>query len=366
MQYCKQCVQSDTRPGIKFDSDGICPACKSYEKRTNIDWSEREKQLNEITAWAKENSNDGFDCIVGVSGGKDSHFQALYARDTLDLKVLLVNCAPDAITNVGKRNLENLVSKGFDLLSFRPNPVVMQEVTKRAFYKYGNPVKPSEYPLYAVSHQAALKFQIPLIVQGENPAETLGLNDLEKGGNAWNIRQHNTLAGCNSSDWVGNEIKLQDLLFYQFPDLGDADIRAIYLGHYVKQWSRKNNTNFAIANGLQGRFGHDPNRTGRLNKYSSVDSDMQIVNQMLKYYKFGFGFVTDEVCYSIRDGDITRDQAIELVKLYDGKCARRYILEFCDYIDITEREFWLVTDHWVNKGLFEKENGKWKPKFEVH
>jgi len=242
----------------------------------------------------------------------------------------------------------------------------MRAVTKRSFYEHGNPVKPSEYPLYAVSYQIALKFQIPLIIQGENPAVTLGLNSQEHGGNAWNIRQHNTLAGCNASDWMSSETKLRDLLFYQFPDIGNADIRAIYLRHYVKEWSRKHNTAFAIAQGLQGRPKHDPKKAGRLNKYGSVDSDMQIVNQMLKYYKFGFGFVTDEVCYSIRDGDITRDEAIKLVKLYDGKCDRTYILEFCDYIDITEEEFWRVTDHWVNKDLFEKGSKGWKPKFEVH
>jgi len=94
---------------------------------------------------------------------------------------------------------------------------------------------------------------------------------------------------------------------------------------------------------------------------------MKVVNQMLKYYKFGFGATTDEVCYDIRDGILTREQGIELVKKYDGKCGDKYIQEFCDYIGITMEEFWKEADRWVNKSLFEKDpqSGKWKPLFTV-
>ena len=370
MRYCKKCVQTDTRPGIVFDDDGICMACRFHEERKRIDWDERERQLREIADWARRNAHGGFDCIVGVSGGKDSHFQALYARERMGLKVLLVNCAPDAITEVGRHNLENLVQHGFDMISFRPNPKVMRAVTRRAFFEYGNPVKPSEYPLYAVSYQAALKFGIPLIIQGENPALTLGIVDfLDTTDDALNIRHHNTLAGGNASDWVQEGIELKDLQFYQFPD-GDElrkGVRAIYLNYYVKEWSRHSNTEFAVAHGLRGRPGHDPNLTGRLNPYGSVDSDMQIVNQMLKYYKFGFGFVTDEVCYDIRERRLSREEAIGLVERYDGKCDERYICEFCEYIDISVEEFWQVVDSFVNKKLFRKDpaTGEWKPKFKV-
>ena len=362
MKYCQRCVQPNTRPGVVFDESGICMACRWEEEKEQIDWGERESQLGEIAKWAKANSN-GFDCIVGVSGGKDSHFQAFYARDELGLKCLLVNCAPDNITEVGRQNLENLVQRGFDMVSFRPNPKVMRRVTKKAFYEYGNPVKPSEYPLYAVTYQAAIAFKIPLIIQGENPAITLGIGDMEKNGNAWSIRHHNTLAGCNTDNWVGDGIEERDLLFYQFPEV--HSIVAVYLNYYVEEWGFNHNTAFAVMRGLRGRPEHDPALMGRISSYSSTDSDMQIVNQMLKYYKFGFGFVTDEVCYLIREGQLSRKYAIPLVKKFDGKCDRRYVLEFCDYIGITEKRFWCVVDEWVNRDLFEKREGEWIPKFEV-
>ncbi|GAG31800.1 unnamed protein product [marine sediment metagenome] len=153
--------------------------------------------------------------------------------------------------------------------------------------------------------------------------------------------------------------------FYQFPDMRGAGTTAIWLGYYAKEWSFTGNTEFAVTHGLRGRPGHDPNLTGRLNPYCSVDSDMQIVNQMLKYYKFGFGFVTDEVCYLIREGRLSRGAAAKLVRQYDGRCGGRYTREFCEYIGISERVFWRVTNGWVNRELFERSTSWWKPKFEV-
>ena len=371
MRYCKKCVQPDTRPNIKFDENGVCYACVFSEEAKHIEWAERERQLYEIAEWAKAHSNGGYECAIGVSGGKDSTLQALVVRDKLGLNCLLVNCAPDKITEVGRHNLENLVCHGFDMVSFRPNPKIVRKLTKRSFYEYGNPPKPTEYSLWAVTYQTALAFKIPLIIQGESYGLTLGtIDDSGINDNAMNINLTHTLAGGNASDWVGDGIDYKELLLYQFPDkqeLMDAGIRAIYLQYYLKDWSFTGNTEFAVAHGLQGRPGHDPSLTGRLSPYNAIDSDQQIVNQMLKYYKLGFGFVTDEVCEDIRSGRLSREEAIKLVEKYDGKCDERYIREFCDYIDVTIEEFWRVVDRFVNKELFRKDptTGKWKPLFKV-
>lgn len=373
MKYCKKCLQPNTRPGIKFNEEGICYACLYEEEKKNIDWISREKELKEIAEWAKKTAKGAYHCVIGVSGGKDSSFQAVYAKEKLGLNVLLVNSEPDKITEIGKHNIENLINQGFDIIKMRPNPKIIKKLVKESFYKYGNPIKPTEYPLWTSAYIIADKFDIPLIIQGENAALTLGVvnTGLGNDGNALNVNEGNTLAGGNASDWVDEDISLNQLYMYQFPDkkrLIDKGIKAIYLQYYVKEWSQVYNADFSIARGLFGRTTEDLHDIGRYRRYSALDSDMQIVNQMLKYYKFGFGFgfATDEACYDIREGRISREEAIWLVNEYDGKCGEKYIKEFCEYINITLEEFWKVVDTFVNKELFEKdENRKWIPKFKI-
>lgn len=371
MKYCKKCLQPNTRPGIKFNEEGICYACLYEEEKKNIDWIAREKELKEIAEWAKKTAKGAYHCVIGVSGGKDSSFQAVYAKEKLGLNVLLVNSEPDKITEIGKHNIENLINQGFDIIKMRPNPKIIKKLVKESFYKYGNPIKPTEYPLWTSAYIIADKFDIPLVIQGENAALTLGVvnSGLGNDGNALNVNEGNTLAGGNASDWVDEDINLNQLYMYQFPDkkrLIDKGIKAIYLQYYVKEWSQVYNADFSIARGLFGRATEDLHDIGRYRRYTALDSDMQIVNQMLKYYKFGFGFATDEACYDIREGRISREEAIWLVNEYDGKCGEKYIKEFCEYIDITLEEFWKVVDKYVNKELFKKdENGRWRPIFSV-
>jgi len=371
MKYCKRCAQPDTRPKVKFDQNGVCYACKFADERKNIDWKKREDELKKVVSWTKKNSSGKHDCVIGISGGKDSTFQALYAKKEMGLNCLLVNLAPDGITECGANNMENLIQHEFDAILYRPNPKVWKKLIKHSFYKYGNPVKPTEYPLWAVSYITALRFNIPLIIQGDNAGISVGVVEgLGCDDNSLNVNLGNTLNGGNASDWEVDGIKLENLLWYQFPDkdeLQKANIKGIYLDYYAKEWGYWNNTDFSVKHGLTKRENHDPLLAGRVNPYCSIDSDMQIVNQMLKYYKFGFGFVTDEVSYAIRENRMTREEGIELVKKYDGKCGEGYIKEFCEYIDITVDEFWKVVDGFVNKKLFEKDQntGKWKAKFKV-
>ena len=199
MRICNRCIQPDTRPGIYFDEQGVCGACLWEEKKKEIDWESREKELRDIAEWAKKTTKSNYDCVIGVSGGKDSTKQALTARDLLGLRCLLVNSEPEGITEIGRYNIENLKQLGFDVISLRPNPKVMRLLVKRDFYKYLNPVKITEFSLFASTYIIADKFDIPLIIQGENPGLTLGtsLTGVGTDSNAMKADELHTL----SSGW---------------------------------------------------------------------------------------------------------------------------------------------------------------------
>ena len=373
MKYCKRCLQQDTRPGIVFDDEQICFACRYEESKATIDWVAREAELKAIADEAKEEAKKRgniYDCVIGVSGGKDSTFQAVYAKEKLGLNPLLVNCMPDEITEVGNKNINNLNNLGFDIISIRPNPRVAKLLARKSFFERGNIIAASEYCLWASAYIMAEKFNIPLIIQGENAALTLGTaKNQDTSGDAFSVVQLETIRGASVDSFVdlSNNITEKELFFYKIPDV-DAmkakGVKAVFLQYYAKEWSQVGNADFAIARGLTGRT-DDLHDLGRYRRYTALDCDLQIVNQMIKYLKFGFGYATDEVCYDIREGRLSREDGKWYVNEYDGLCGQKYIDATCKYLSITEEEFWSVVDGYVNKDLFEKINGKWVKKFTV-
>jgi len=356
-----------------FDDEQVCFACRYEESKTTIDWAAREAELAEYVKEAKmqaKSRGNSYDCIIGVSGGKDSTFQAVYAKEKLGLNPLLINCMPDEITEIGKKNIQNLNNLGFDIISIRPNPIIAKKLARKSFFERGNIIAASEYCLWASSYIMAVKFNIPLIIQGENAALTLGTaKNQETTGNAFSVMQLETIRGASVDSFVdlSNSITEKDLFFYKIPsveEMQEKGIRAIFLQYYAKEWSQVRNADFAVARGLVGR-NDDLHDLGRYRRYTALDCDLQIANQMIKYYKFGFGYATDEICYDIREGRFDRESGKWYVNEYDGLCGEKYIKMACNYLDVTEEEFWGVVDEYVNKDLFEKINGKWTPKFTV-
>jgi len=365
MNYCKKCVQPDTRPGVYFNKDGICGACIYEDEKKNIDWDSRERELREIAWWAKQKAKENktnYECVIGVSGGKDSTFQALYARDRLGLRVLLVNGEPDGLTEIGKKNIENLKQLGFDCISLRPNPKVIKKLIRKDFFECLNPIKVTEFSLWASAYIMADKFGVPLVIQGENDAFVLGVKKtgLKENDDALDINKSDTLA----SGWkryLGDGVTEEDLFMYKYDEesIRNKGIKAVFLQYYAKEWSYSNNGNFAIKHGLTTKpKDTDFNDIGNYVLYAALDSDLNPVNQMLKYIKFGFGACTDCACYDMRDGLISRKEAIDLVKKYDGKCSQELIKKFCSYIDISIEEFWKVIDKFRGS-MWKNKNGNW-------
>lgn len=369
MRYCKKCLQPDTRPGLYFNEKQICYACLYEEEKKNIDWANRWQELQKIAEQAQKKSS-AYDCVIGVSGGKDSTFQAVTAKEKLGLNPLLVNCVPDNMTPAGQHNIDNLAKLGFDIIKIQPDPNIARKLARHAFLSFGNIFIYSERALWVSSCRIAEKFEIPLIIQGENTALVLGTClHTDTSANAFNALSYNTIQNSSLDELPEKEFPKHKLYMYRFPDIKEMQeksITAIWLQYYMKNWSHVGNADFAVARGLTGRMTEDLHDIGRYRRFASLDDDCEIANQMIKYLKFGFGFATDEACYDIREGRLSREDAIWYVKEYDGRCGQQYIDAYCESIDISEKKFWETVDNYVNKKLFFKDSkNKWKPKFTV-
>lgn len=366
MRYCVRCVQPDTRPGLVFSNEGVCGACFWEDEKKNINWADREKELQDIAEEAKSAAKGPYNCIVGVSGGKDSTFQALYARDRLGLRPLLVNCEPDGISEIGRYNIENLKQLGFDVISVRPNPLILRKLVRRNFFSCLNPGGLTEYPLWASSYIMAIKFDIPLVIQGENPGQTLGIRDLTgAGSDALSILKHNTISADPLKTFISDDITRDDLFMYTFnpEELFERNIKAVWLSYYAKEWSQPHNARFSMGHGLKIRPETvNPYGLGTYRRYSQMDAGGGLleVNQLLKYIKFGFGQTTDAAGYDIREGLISREEGIFLVRELDGRCAPELVASMCRYIEITEEEFWKHAESCRGDMWRQDKQGQWR------
>ena len=373
MKYCKKCLQPDSRPNIVFaDEEDICPACNYFDKLDQVDWKERTEILLDIAKNFPKSNRHDFDCIIGVSGGKDSVRQALFVRDKLGLNPLLacLSYPPQQVTQRGVNNLSNLINLGFDCVVSNPAPETWRKLLRYGFDRFTNWCKSTELALFSSVPQLAIEYDIPLVLWGENPGLQLGdIKTLGKTGyDGNNLRNMNTLGG-GGLEWIENiHEDLGDLIPYRYPDKDKFDkarIQIVYLGWFLGDWSLVNNASYSCLDGLEIREDTVEN-TGDLYGVTSLDEDWVTVNQMIKYYKYGFGRVTDYVNERIRSGDMTREEGIQLVEKYDDSCSNDYIKSFCDYIDITVEQFWKQVRKNVNPDLFTvTADGKIKKKFKV-
>lgn len=313
-----------------------------------------------------------FDCIIGVSGGKDSTRQALFVRDRLGLNPLLVSLSypPQQITECGASNISNLINLGFDVVLSATAPETWRLLVQESFKKFTNYGRSTELALYASVPQLAIRYNIPLIFWGENPGLQLGdLKTLGRTGyDGNNLRYMNTLSG-GGMDWMlESGFNYRDLLPYMYPTTEEFDaakIQVVYLGWFMGDWSFETNAAYSCAKGLEIREDVVQN-TGDPLGAEDLDDDWGSMNQMIKYYKFGFGRSTDYANEEIRLGRMSRNEGIQLVEQYDDACSDQYIESFCSYLDISVSQFWAQVHASLNKNLFTLErDGTIRRKFKV-
>ena len=372
MKYCNTCLNPDTRPLSGFNADGICSACQfSFESHDE----NYEKRLAELKSLVRKilrgRKQIRWDCIVGVSGGKDSTRQALWVREKLGMTPLLVSVAypPRQISQIGVDNLSNLVRLGFDVLMLGPAPRLSRELVREAFLRFCNWAKATEMALFSGVPRIAVDKKIPLIFWGENPALQVGdMGTL--GSSIWdgnNLVNSNTLAGGDLTWFQQVAGGPRRLRFYEFPEKAELQkykINTVFLGPAWRDWSAETNSRVSLAYGLKFRGGR-PEDTGGFYGTGMVDEDWFIVNFYLKYYKLGFARATEHANMLIRGGLISREEGIAFAEKYDSACAPKYIRSFCRYIRVTEKEFWQTVRKFSHPDLFDWSSGKPVKKFKV-
>lgn len=373
MRYCNKCLTTNLRPNSDFKS-GVCIACRYTADKGEIDGKFKlsllEKRISD--AKRKQRKKGPYDCIVGVSGGKDSTRQAHWVRDRLGLRPLLICAAypPKQMSHIGATNLSNLITMGFDVLAVTPAPKTACALALESFKRFGNVCKSTEMALFSTVPRLAICHGVNMIFWGENTALQVGDSAVEGvdqfDGN--NLRKLNTLLE-GGSDWLTQSItETYKKDHYIYPDeiqFDKKNINIFFLGTAWDDWSNEQNSTYAALQGLTLRP-DDEEETGDISNASMLDEEFTNINMMIKYYKFGFGRATDFVSEQIRDGLLSRREGIELIEKYDGVCSEKIIESFCEYVDIGTDKFWEITKKWVNTNLFDiGTTDRPKPKFRV-
>jgi N-acetyl sugar amidotransferase len=371
MKYCKRCLQPDTRPNTFFYDNGVCPACSYVEAIKQVDWQERYEILEDLLAAQPKKKGQFYDCIIGVSGGKDSTRQALFLRDKLGVNPLLASLvvAPEQVSQRGVDNVSNLINLGFDVVVSSPAPQTWRKLKQGGFQKFTNSFRSTEMALFASVPQIAIKYGIQLIMWGENPGLQLGdMKTLGRNGYDGNsLRNLNTLS--SGLDWMlENGIARNGLMPYVYPlpdEFETHNLQIIYLGWFLGDWSLVNNGVYSCLEGLEIRV-DGVEKTGDLYGVTALDEDFTPINQLIKYYKYGFGRVSDYANEEIRLGRMTRPDAINLVEKYDDAQDPVYIKNYCDYLNISVGDFWDKVRLATNKELFSiGSDGLIRRKFQV-
>lgn len=360
MRYCKKCVIPDTRPGIQIRADGICSACVGHgEKERFIDWDKRRAVFEAIVDEVKR-LNKGYDCIVPVSGGKDSTYQVIKCLDYA-LRVLAVTWKTPARTEVGQYNLDNLVKLGVDHIDYTISPDVERRFMYKTLVKSGDTAIPMHMALYAIPLRLAVALGIPLVIWGESPHLEYGGTEAERNIDtldlAW-FKTHDILQGTSVKDWTDEDLTGKDLAAYRLPgdqEFKTAGIRSLFLGYYFR-WDPEENLAISKNHGFRVRA--EGPKTGYYD-YADIDCDFISIHHYFKWLKFGFTRLFDNLSVEIRNGRMSRKEALKIITERGDQTPYEDIKKLCQFLQISEGHFWQIAESFRNRNIWSQENGRW-------
>jgi N-acetyl sugar amidotransferase len=314
MRYCRRCVLPDSRPHLELNEAGVCIPCLRHAQRPEVDWLKREAAFAELVSSVRALGRD-YDCVIPVSGGKDSTWQTAVCLD-YGLKPLAVTWRSPGRTRLGQRNLDNLIRLGVDHIDYSISPDVERRFMLKTLAEAGSTAIPMHLAIFSIPLRVAVAFDIPLVVWGENSATEYGGRDADARSEVLNsewVARYGVTQGTTAANWVGDDLRPDELTAYTPPDdaaLGKAGTHAVFLGHYFP-WDPEYTKNVAAAHGFS--VDQTGPRTG-LFDYADIDDDFISLHHWLKWYKFGFTRTYDNLSLEIRNGRISREQAVEHIR----------------------------------------------------
>ncbi len=374
MKYCARCLYPENaKPTILLDDDdGICSGCKYHASRQNldIDWDEREVMFRKILEQARDEAKKRgnlYDCIIPVSGGKDSHYQVYLVKEVYGMNPLLVTFNHIFNTAAGVKNLENLVEKsGCDLIRVTANPRSVKKIARFMLETVGDLTWHYHAGIRTVPFQVAVEKNIPLIIWGEHGfAELTGVVSLEDfvEFTRWTRKEHD-MRGYEPQDLVkksGGKISLSDLAPYIYPsdeEIEGTGVKGIYISNFF-YWDAKRHAEKMIE-----KWGFKPvsfEKERSFNLYSKIEDHANAVHDYLKYLKFGYGRATDDASMEIRHGRMTREEGIRMVRRYDSREPSSLGI-YLDFLQMSREEFFRIVDPMRDPAIWEKKGGEWVPK----
>ena len=359
IKYCAKCILPNSRPNLKFDDDGNNCNCATKDTKTAIDWDARQDSFRRLVSDIK-NIDSSYNCIIPVSGGKDSTWQVLKALE-FGLKPLCVTWRSPVRTEIGSENLSNLISLGVDHIDFSINPAIEKKFALKAFEVKGSPVIPMHMAIHALPLKIASAFRVPMVLWGENSAFEYGGSDEELKGyeitRDW-IRKYGVTNDTDAIDWVSEDISLSDLWPYTLPDGAfekGAGIRGVFLGQFFK-WDPLEVYEQSRKNGFKSS---EVIKTG-IYDFADIDDKFLItIHHWMKWYKFGFTRAWDNLSLEIRAGRIARDEAIAILSENGPEYPIEEIKMFCEYVEISLDRFFEICENHRDKNIWSKVDGKW-------
>ena len=363
MKFCTKCIMPDTRPRLTYDKDGVCNACEWHEmKKTEVDWKKRQDELEKLCDSIRGKYK--YDCIVPVSGGKDSSYVAHKMKHDCNLNVLTITITPPLETELIQKNLNNFLSHGYDNIKITPNPVITQIINKKGLIEQGRPLLSWTTCLNTAMLQIATSMQIPLVMFGEEGESEYGGSTKLRDVPFYDIADSIELYTYgNDPEEYAKEFSVEELRLWSYPSKEILKQNPVNIAHwsYFENWDPY--THYLFAKEHYDLQTKEEKSVGTYNNFAQLDTPLYDLHTYMMYLKFGFGRCLQDVCIDIRGGRLTRKEGLEIVKKYDGEFAKEYVPLYLDYYEMTQEQFENVLDKHANKELFEKKNGIWIPKF---